>query len=760
MKLKGDIGRKGGAGQGSSVPAFVRHAVPVGLYLILLTPIFVWSGFLHPYVTTKTLAFQFLVEVVCAAVLAWSFLDSDARARKTRILIAPLFLSLAGFFLFSIVTAAAGVDWNRSLWGFIDRQDGLVFQAHMIAWMAGAAWYFRRAAKAEKSVGPLGKLLPNCRGASAYLFFSFCVSVAVALTVLVDPEVWAGGLLHVPVALLTSNARPGGAFGNPTMLGPYLLFHVFYGIYFLWTGVKRMSGAAPLASGAELFWDQARPVIRYGLLGAVVAGELVMVTVILAGQTRGVLLGLAGGIAVVGLLLAAAPSSSRLQRAAGASMVLVLVLAAAGVWHYRNTGLVSGIPVLNRTMQTAGEADKSGSVRLFAWEAALRALGDHPILGWGVNNIYYALNKYYDPRLIQANPTMQVPSDTWLDKSHNFLIDLLVERGIPGVLIYLFLLVVVAMHLRRFPDKPLALCLSGGIAAYLISILVAFDVFGSLFGFYLSLIVLLSLSEFEAPGWLRTRLAIADGASRPGNKKHMQAPLRSRAKAVMVAVALLAGLYYQAEIGLAIHGYQRAKAAFLQDPGEGVALYDEAFTHTSPYHARQKIDCAYLIVNSVINKRPSSRSFDAGPLVLRLTAEALAAHPEDVDYYIALNDMYNGLALYGNRGLAADAEAYGRKALELSPKRQEAIFQLGRTYIIKNQAARAVELNRRMLQDADFPLGHWLLGLSLLQDNQREEAKQEILKAVKSGYQLSARDRETLTQQLGAKGLAEITAGR
>ena len=39
--------------------------------------------------------------------------------------------------------------------------------------------------------------------------------------------------------------------------------------------------------------------------------------------------------------------------------------------------------------------------------------------------------------------------------------------------------------------------------------------------------------------------------------------------------------------------------------------------------------------------------------------------------------------------------------------KRKAIFQLGRTYVLLNKPALAVELNRRMLQDAEFPLGHW-----------------------------------------------------
>lgn len=85
-------------------------------------------------------------------------------------------------------------------------------------------------------------------------------------------------------------------------------------------------------------------------------------------------------------------------------------------------------------------------------------------------------------------------------------------------------------------------------------------------------------------------------------------------------------------------------------------------------------------------------------------------------------------------------------------------MKLARTYVILNQPSRAVELSRRMLKSADFPLGHWLLGLALLQNNQREEAKKEIRTATEMGYQLNATDTTTLKGLLGEQEFGELTS--
>jgi tetratricopeptide (TPR) repeat protein len=204
----------------------------------------------------------------------------------------------------------------------------------------------------------------------------------------------------------------------------------------------------------------------------------------------------------------------------------------------------------------------------------------------------------------------------------------------------------------------------------------------------------------------------------------------------------------------------QAKAAFLQDPALGVSLYQNAFAHFSPYNAKQKLDCADLIVDSAINRRQSSQSFNAGSLVMQLTSEALATHPQDAAYYITLNDMYNGLALFANRDLARDAEVFGEKALQLSPKRQEGMIYLSRAYLIRNEPSRAVELNRRMLQYADFPLGRWTLGLSLLQNKQPDEAKREFRRAIETGYRPTPGDIGVLKRFIPEKEVSELVSGK
>jgi O-antigen ligase len=741
--------------------ALMRRVVQVGLYLILLAPLLTWSGFLMPHVTAKVLGFQILVELVSAATVIWILSEMPSLRRKPRLLGSPIIFALAAFLSYSFLAALVGVDLNLSLWGFIDRQDGLVLLLHFFAWIVVAAWYFARpenncAGGKRLRAFSLSKREPYC-----YLFFSFWVSAAVAVTVLMESNVKFDGILNTVRELLFSPLRPGGAFGNPTFLGPYLLFHFFLGLNFLLTAKNHGTASAEggIAIGVHRAW---LPRLLFAVaLAAVVATEILILVVLLAGKTRGVFLGLIAGLVFCMILLALGSSSRRMRRTGISILITCFFLAAFFVWRYRDSSFISRIPVLQRLTQLATAPDQSTVARLLTWGVGIRAISDHPILGWGYDNAYYALNKYYDPRLISSSPLMQEITGTWFDKSHNHFIDLAVERGIIGVLLYLLLLGITAKGLYRMSDRRLAICLAGWLISYLIANAVAFDVFGSLFGFFLSLSVIVSLTDQEPLAWRKFRPRYRRIVTKLQKKRQ---PICSQSgfsfKTFPVLVVTIICVYFQVEIGIANHKCLQARTAFSQDPGIGVSLYREAFEHFSPYNARQKLDCAYLIVSSVIKKRPSSQAFDASSIMIQLIRDALASHPQDVNSYIMLNDMYNGLVLNGNRALIKDAEVYGKKALELSPKRQEAMLILGRTYLLGNESNRAVELNRRMIQDADFPLGHWVLGLSLLQNNQRDEAKKEIARAIKMGYIISALDITMLKSQLGDKEGADLAAGK
>ncbi len=376
----------------------------VGLYLVLCSPLLVWSGFLFPDLTAKVLGFQVLVELILAAFLIVILLKPPALGKALDLLRIPILASLAAFLGYSLLTALFGVDLSQSLWGIIDRQDGLVLLAHFLAWAIVLVWYYGGASDQLSEADAR----PSRRGRRfhCYLYFSFWVSVAVALTALGETEIRFNDILGSMLATLASPVRISGVFGNPAFLGSYLSFHFFFGIYFLQVllrpGAKSAHEAEPAARPSRR-----RRAVRYAQLSGTILGIAILAFIIAAGQTRGVILGLVAGLIVMIAVFALTQSAKRYIRVTGVILVVCVVLSAAGIWKYRDNPIISQITVLRRLAHFSSDQDASAAVRLLSWGSGLRSSLDHPILGWGYNNVYYALNRHYDPRQIKWTPFLE-----------------------------------------------------------------------------------------------------------------------------------------------------------------------------------------------------------------------------------------------------------------------------------------------------------------------------------------------------------------
>lgn len=112
--------------------------------------------------------------------------------------------------------------------------------------------------------------------------------------------------------------------------------------------------------------------------------------------------------------------------------------------------------VKNVTSGDPSALDNIGSGRGELWRFGIQFIGEHPILGYGPDNLGY--------RYMEINPLL-------LDRPHNELIQIAASLGIPALLFYLCAL---WSHLRAFIRSlsrlsVFELALFSGIASYLIS---------------------------------------------------------------------------------------------------------------------------------------------------------------------------------------------------------------------------------------------------------------------------------------------------
>ena len=195
--------------------------------------------------------------------------------------------------------------------------------------------------------------------------------------------------------------------------------------------------AAALAAG---LW-RAHQIDRHKLLSAACAFvALLSAGALLASYSRGAWLG-AGAAAAILLLGALRPASAR------PTLLLVvltaaLLLAGRGLWPQWVVARVSSITQDISGANVRGVVPTTANFavveRLAHWQAAAEMAAAHPWLGVGLGNYAAAYDRYRLARWPLA-----------LGHAHNFYLNLAAETGLPGLLIFVALLLAAALQALR-----------------------------------------------------------------------------------------------------------------------------------------------------------------------------------------------------------------------------------------------------------------------------------------------------------------------
>ncbi|HEY4484089.1 MAG TPA: O-antigen ligase family protein [Candidatus Paceibacterota bacterium] len=82
--------------------------------------------------------------------------------------------------------------------------------------------------------------------------------------------------------------------------------------------------------------------------------------------------------------------------------------------------------------------ESSTAARLIVWNVGLEAFKDRPLLGWGPENFSFGFVGNFNNALYLKENL----GETWFDRAHNVLVDILVSVGILGLLAHLILIIV------------------------------------------------------------------------------------------------------------------------------------------------------------------------------------------------------------------------------------------------------------------------------------------------------------------------------
>ena len=486
---------------------YLLISIKVLLFATALTPLIVTRSTGFPYIFGKLVFLRSIVEIaliLCLFYLLLNYHKLQLNYNKlplnyhliTVLFKNPLFISVVLFIFSLIISTIFAVDNYRAFWGTISRGEGLFGMLHCFVIFLLTLLFFRKK-------DWLNLLKIYLVGGFILAFYAFLQRFK---------------FYHFPFALSYEDPRPGSFLGNSSFLATHMIFIIFFALIIFY---QHRSAQIGINQRLNKFWRY------FSLLTIVSSAATIFLT-----STRGAILGLAAGIFVLLVYFAFAKTlmtadkapinadnklitadklsaviSQKIsvnQRSISTVLLILIIIFGIVFTTTRQLEIWQKIPGFNRLAQTSfmNVNDPSTQTRLITWKLSWEAFKEKPFFGWGPDNYLIAYEKYYDP-------DFAIYGETWLDRAHNKIFDLLVMQGIFGFLTYLGIFIAAFYCLFKkqpnYAAKPLITTELRGEAAnyakpfiaallisYFVQNLVLFDQLNSNIAFFVILGYLIS----------------------------------------------------------------------------------------------------------------------------------------------------------------------------------------------------------------------------------------------------------------------------
>jgi O-antigen ligase len=538
---------------------------------------------------------------------------------------------IGSFSVFLIVMFIAnwfGESRNAAFWSNFERMEGYMALLH--TWM-----YFVAA----------GALLNTEKLWNRFLITNIFVASIVSFV--------AFGQVAGFVEHRYAGFRADATLGNATYMAIYMLFTTFVTFFM----VARVQSKG---------W-------RYAL----VALSLLFMFMIVQTATRGTTLALVLALFVTVMYIGYFSAHYR-KFAVGVLAALVFIV--AGFIAVRDSEFIQS----NATLQRVANISLSeGNVRFKVWNMAIEGFKERPILGWGQSGFSTVFNKNYDPSIYFA--------ESWYDRVHNIFFDWLIAGGIIGTLAY-FAVYFSALHhlvirpLRR--DDTMFTVAERGV---LLGLLVGY-LFHNIFVFD-NIVSYIYYGTVLALIHARVGLPIAAFA-----KKNISRTVTEQIVAPVVGVALVLTFYFMNVPGIRAAG-DIIDAFRATTPDTILSAFDAALSRNSFGDQEIREQMTRRAQEIIFNQEVSLEKKEE--IIAKVEAELLKQieeKPGDARAHVFIASFYRSVSSVfaqsdGSKALTLleKAAAELERARELSPKKQQIIFEQGLTELQRQNYAGAEE---------------------------------------------------------------------
>jgi len=321
------------------------NILKTGVYFSFASVFFVFTNLLFPYITSKQIYFNVLMEIL---IVFWLALIIKYPAMRPK----PSYITfgLAAFFSALLISSIFGVDFNLSFWGDIERMLGWFHIAHFFLFYLIIITVFR-----------------DKRDWRNLFIVSLCASVLVCLY----------SLLKIPYSTI----------GNTAYVSGYAIFNLYFAlILFLRRRDEEKS--------RRLDWF---------ISALYLAVALIMLLVMRVTHTRGAYVGLGVSFLLFFVLYVLYGQSKKIKIYSFSAVAAAVVIVSL-VFMFPKSSLVANSTILNTISQISSK-QVTFQTRLISWQGALKDFPNHVLLGTGYGNFAVTFDKYFDPMFYSYTPT-------------------------------------------------------------------------------------------------------------------------------------------------------------------------------------------------------------------------------------------------------------------------------------------------------------------------------------------------------------------
>lgn len=588
-------------------------AIIIGLFFTPFIVFIVPGNMYFPFITGKGFTFRILVEVLFGLYAILAFMAPEYRPKKSWITYAVL--------IFTAVTLIADLlsaNVLKSLWSNYERMEGFVLILHL-------ALYYIVSIGVLQTAKKWYALFNVSLGASVLMSFYGALQLAGKLTIN------QGGV------------RLDGTFGNSSYLAIYLVIHIFLALYLL-------------SQNYRATWSK----WVYGLI-VIFESYILYFT-----ATRGSILGLIGGLFISAIFIAWKEKENKTLRKTAYGVLIGVVVLTVGFFAVRNDSFVKKSPVLSRFNISTDEIENQG--RYYVWPMAIKGFLDRPIFGWGQESFNFVFNQYYNPKMYGQ--------EQWFDRTHDIVLDWLINGGIIGLLAYASLFFVLLYYIFRKESNMTVVeksLLLGLVCAYVFNNIFVFDNLGSYILFFslLAFVHVMSTLRNVPVGKFYTKTFSAD------NLQYLIAPI--------ILVLTVATVYFVNVLAIEenttlISAMTPSTSGNLED---NLALFKKAFAYNSFGNSEVLEQLITESSQIAVSQTPDSIKQDFYNFTKMEIERKIADTPHDARYLLFAGNFFDS---FGQYDLAI---SYLQRAEMESPNKQTMYFELGASYIGKKDYVEA-----------------------------------------------------------------------